>query len=223
MGVRSFSNITNAGYGVSTKQLNETNADIEHSLQDILLNADLPSVVRRQERTGEMEPYRKLAISCVWKQTIIFAPVRADLLKVYDARMGKSRYASYVCGLDQYFVSDGFYSYSQQQSGLYGCSYVVSLPSFVDEEIPCNEPPVELSSPVVTGGEFWYPSVSLRIPISPTGTFVGGTANLIGANNIFVYFDKAVEGAISAITYTFAVEGYTEERLQSVDPIRLLF
>lgn len=223
MGVRFFSDLNNSGYGVSAKQIDATNADIEHSLADILLNEDLPSVVRRFERNPPNEPYGKLLISSYWKHTIIFNPVRADLLKVYDARMGKSRYASYVCGLDQYFVDDGFYSFSQMQSSIYACRFAVSLPGFTDNEPPCNEPPEELIAPIVSDSVLGYQSIAISSPTSPSGSYFGSSAPIIGANSIFVYFDKAVEGAISAITYTFDVDGYTDEQLQSLNPIRLLF
>lgn len=222
MTLRFYSRRINGGYGVSTFETEQTNADIEYSILSILLR-DLPGNIRLQTRGDDPEDYVKLAITCTWKLSLRIGVFNNSELQMFNARTGKAKYGTYVCGLQDYFVDEKFVNYQNVQSKLYNCTYVLNLPDFELDGPPCNEPPADLTVPPIAFADVFYSVDAYRIPLTNRNSSTNSNTDLTGADSIFVYFEKAVRNWISGITYAFNITGFTSDDVLEGTPLYVLF
>jgi len=201
MSFRAINDNATNGYGVSTKQINTTNADIQHSIIDIIINEDFIPIVAQ----GLIpEDAVKCAMTLAWRVKLFGMDIEPESLKVYNARNGRSQFGEYVVGVQQYFIDNGFISFESWISDIYRTSIIFDVPNIDNLDIPCDEPPVDTDFPPDQGVVFYHYSNAFR------GTTVR-SFNPLGANptenigdSFFAYMNKSVRSLSSAVSYTMS-------------------
>lgn len=220
MTIRAYSPVIFGGYGVSQSQTSFTNADIEYSLIDILINRDLPPVL--QQRPPNEEQIVAFACTFAWRAKVLINSFNNSQLIIYNARTGKSKFGNYVTGIENYFVDDGFISYETFISPMYYGAIVFNFPSYEIPEIPCDEPPVEFPINLTRSRTLWMPGLNTLVTVEDRGTLGGRSDGRKISNSFFGYMENAVTSFDSAITYNFRCIPYTAEEFLEEFPAYLL-
>ena len=218
MSFRVFNPSTTTGYGVSTRQIIDTNADIQFSVADILINADLPAVLSQLPINPNTYA---LAVHSSWRVKIFDVEFNPSGLKTYNARNGRAKYGEYVVGSNVYFSDQGFISLVPWISPLFRSSFIIILGPPMRELPLCDEPPVDLDLPTEEG-RYWYPYTNgTRSSFAQFNSVAGEYTDTMG-DSFFAYMDISVTASSAALTYTFAASQFDLEEFVEFFPRAIL-
>jgi len=216
---RFWDNQAYVGYGVSTRQVSETNADIQYSIADILLNADFPSLGSSVTNLSDLNT---LVITVQWRVKIIIDIFDESIIKMYNARMGKRQFGEYITGAYNYFSGNGFVSFETFISPLMNASMIASYPSYEQPDLPCDEPPNDLPLPPLTERSMYPYTQQITSTFASGGYTIAGNPDSNIADSFFCYLTSGVAEYTSAVTYIVSCIPFTDEDMQDSSPIILL-
>lgn len=219
MAFRSWTPDAYSGYGVSNKEVDVSNADIEHSIIDILANADIPSVRAVYPFPNDIA---WLMVTVQWRVVIRISAIDYSRVKIYDGRTTKSKLGTFVIGCYDYFAGDGFISYQNFISELHNASFLLRLSDNDIPEIPCTEPPLELGTQPADGNALFPYTQQQTSTFARSGyAFAGNPSDRIG-DSFSGYMEEGVQSWLSAMTYICSCVPYTQAEYDTFFPRYLL-
>lgn len=157
-----------------------------------------------------------MIVKVFWRAKIVVNNADLSKIKTYDAEIGKTQYGRYVCKYREYISDLQYMSFASILSPLYVYSAKVDYPSGEEDELPCDEPPVDLGvPPVIALGVTGQTDVNLSSNLQTSSVYYGWSS-ATPASTISFYPQIADMNYNFGVTYNFYNQFVTAE--QQVNP-----
>lgn len=219
MGARVYVPTAYSGYGVDGEILIPSTDIAGYDFADI--TAALPYNPIRGNPSNPT-PIARYVVMLQWRFKFVVNDANIQGLQTYDGETGKSRYGRYVCKSRQYVSYEGFLSYDSFVSPLFQCIFNVDAQTKREDELPCDEPPVDLDIPPLDDRDiFCQTTDDLSSFVSSVRVF-GGQTYAEMADSFKVYPQINGFSYNLGVTYRFQQVPYTASEAIARFPATIL-
>lgn len=178
---------------------------------------------------GEVQPVESDVNYCsvLWRAKIQVLTADLTLADTFNTQSEKRKYGRYLYKAEDYVTHENFLSYASQMTVLGSFAYGHGKFQSKDD-VPCDEPPITISSPTIVT----LPQAGTSVPIASystiglLSTWMGGVQmpDITPADKLLFIPESCLRSYIIGITFSFAQRALTVEQytIQGLPPIILL-